>query len=205
MIEKKKIYKLFLTISHNRNFTLTINLFKPLDYRSFYSINKHLHTFNYKHKTSYFYFCHNNYGTSVGEINLCVEALQAAIKKLIKEYRWHACLLQKNQEIVCIRCENDNINKFVEASTCHDLVEVSVRQLIGINNQKLKKRTQMYEKYKIDKLEEAASIKCDSYFFLTQFLKLLTFNEESKIIIAEYIFNLQLTSNFEDLINDEPT
>lgn len=205
MYEKKKILSLYFVFNKDKRYTIKFNLFKAIDYRSFYSLNKNLHIFNYRHKHPYFYFTHNIYGFVVGEIDTCIEAIQLMSKQLNETYKWHCLLDQKQQEMNALTGLNKSIDEFVAQSMDHDEVEVSIRQLVGLNNQRLKKRTEVVQKILTEHTAEHELISTTSHYFAQKFLQSLATSDKDKSVVELYILHL-LIDNIEidfNIDNDE--
>lgn len=190
MFEKKKISKLYFVFNLNKQFTIVFNLFKSIDYRSFYALNKNLHLFNYRHKQTYFYFTHNPYGYSLGEIDTCIESLQVASRQLFTKYKWHTLLQQKLEEISVLNQSNKDIDKFVSTSKEHDEIEVSIRQLVGLNNQRLKKRNEIITRLIGEHGDENIDISLCAHHFAHKFLEMLIINDTDKALVELYILHL---------------
>lgn len=190
MFQKKKIEKLYFVYNPDKRYTIAFNLFKAIDYRSFYALNKNLHLFNYRHKQKYFYFTHNIYGHVVGEIDTCIESLQSLCKELFNTYKWHCLLHQKQLEIESLQKLNKTIDEFVSSSLEHDEVEVSIRQLVGLNNQRLKKRNETVTHILDEHKEENETIANTPYYFARKFLHMTTTNVKDKETVELYILHL---------------
>lgn len=198
MYEKKKISLLYFTTQLNRNYSIGIELFKHIDYRVFYSLNKNIHIFNYRSSSPYFYFCHSNYGTCIQSISLCAEHIANVVREFKKELKWYTTIKQKEKEIESLKDENRKIDECVTCSEYNDMKEVSVRQLVGLNNQKIRKKEYIINTLVNQNINEYIQSIENRYFIIEKFLSyLLPYN-----IVNSYLFNIQL-SEIDLLINND--